>query len=154
MIWRLYTPCLFYCLTYLRLVCFFLGVVMALFVPDPSDAVDNRCAKWWIVMINVYLLHSQKCVSWNQIEMKSTIYSIPLIMIKFQLTPFSLHSAGLYFDLQGLFMPVFCLLFAHIYFTFKIYLNRNVHCHKIYREGRIMTLCIKRNYKFESQPIK
>ena len=143
LIWRLYTPYLFYCLTYLRLVCFFLGVVMALFVPDPSDAVDNRCAKWWIVMINVYLLHSQKCVSWNQIEMKSTIYSIPLIMIKFQLTPFSLDSAGLYFDLQGLFMPVFCLLFAHIYFTFKIYLNRNVHCHKIYREGRIMTLCIK-----------
>ena len=113
-IWRLYTPCLFYCLTYLRLVCFFLGVVMALFVPDPSDAVDNRCAKWWIVMINVYLLHSQKCVSWNQIEMKSTIYSIPLIMIKFQLTPFSLHSAGLYFDLQGLFMAVFRLLFTHI----------------------------------------
>ena len=34
-----------FCLTYLRLVCFFLGVVMALFVPDPSEAVDNRCAK-------------------------------------------------------------------------------------------------------------
>ena len=40
----LQTMCIF-CLTYLRLVCFFLGVVMALFVPDPSEAVDNRCAK-------------------------------------------------------------------------------------------------------------
>ena len=107
-----------FCLTYLRLVCFFLGVVMALFVPDPSEAVDNRCAKWAIVMRYVYLLNQETCVSWNQIETNTSTHSNPLIMINFQLTPFSLHSTGLYFDLQGLLMPVFCLLFAHILFWY------------------------------------
>ena len=65
-----------FCPTYLRLVCFFLGVAMALFVPEPSEAVDNRWAKWAIVMRDVYLLNWEN-VS-RGIRSKQTQRHIPI----------------------------------------------------------------------------